>query len=615
MKDELSLGLLSEKRLDDEKVSWMPLFLDFISHLRIDSKDTGPGKIALYKAQIMFLANVSSRLPKGIRHFLFLKARQVGITTISLAVDLFWLFLHPGIQGALVTDNEANRDKFRIILDRFYESLPKSMRVTITKHNRNNLVLANGSVLDYLIAGQRKNANLGRSRGLNFIHGTEVSSWGDEEGYASLMASASEIHPHRLYLFESTAKGFGLYYDLWNTAKDDETQSTCFIGWWAKESYALDESSELFKRYWDGTISDEEGKRIAEVYDLYGHMITPAQLAWFRWKSETRIPTESFMDQEYAWTEFSAFVHSGQTFFPNKKIGQLIMDLDDVCPPFQAKRYHLGEHFDSMQLETVDHPEEADLKIWEEPVTGGVYAIGVDPAYGRSDNKDRHVIEVWRCYADRMIQVAEFATYVPETYQITWVMAHLAGSYTNCVVNLEISGPGHAIMQELRHLRQMFDAGLLPGISNSTELSDVFACVRWYMYHRPDSMGAGYLYNWKTTQDNKLTILNQMRDSFVLNMLEVRSRPLAFEMRTIVQDGASIEASGRNKDDRVFATALAHKAWVEWLRPDLLGSGMTHAAVLAMELERETAPEGNILSTIITGFFKQKEFEREARES
>ena len=609
-----SLGKLQEIRQGDKSASWMPLFLNFIENLKIDSKDTGTGKIQLYNAQLMFLAELSRGLPEGVRHFTFLKARQLGITTIALAIDLFWLFLHPGLQGALVTDNEANRDKFRIILDRFYESLPKKMRVTITKHNRNNLVLANGSVLDYLIAGQRKNANLGRSRGLNFIHGTEVSSWGDEEGYASLMASASEIHPDRLYLFESTAKGFGLYYNIWNTSKDDETQGSRFIGWWAKESYSLNESSELFKRYFDGTISDEEGKRIAEVHDLYGYMITPQQLAWYRWKSETRIPTEAFMDQEYAWTEFSAFVYSGQTFFPNKKIGQLIMDLEEVCPPFQAKRYHLGEYFDSMQLETVAHVEEADLRIWEEPMPGGVYAIGVDPAYGRSDYKDRHVIEVWRCYADRLIQVAEFATYAPETYQVTWVMAHLAGSYTNCVVNLEISGPGHAIMQELRHLRQMFDSGLLPGISNGTELSDVFACVRWYMYHRPDSMGAGYLYNWKTTQDNKLTILNQMRDSFVLKMLEIRSRPLAKEMRTIVQDGASIEASGRNKDDRVFATALAHKAWVEWLRPDLLSEGMTYEKTTALELERSKNPEGNILSNIITGFFRQKEFERSEKE-
>ena len=45
--------------------------------------------------------------------FCILKGRQLGITTISLALDLYWHFTHPGLQGTLTTDTEENRDMFR----------------------------------------------------------------------------------------------------------------------------------------------------------------------------------------------------------------------------------------------------------------------------------------------------------------------------------------------------------------------------------------------------------------------------------------------------------------------------------------------------------------------
>ena len=42
------------------------------------------------------------------------------------------------------------------------------------------------------------------------------------------------------------------------------------------------------------------------------------------------------------------------------------------------------------------------------------------------------------------------------------------------------------------------------------------------------------------------------------------------EMKTIVRDGGSIEASGRNKDDRVIASALAAAAYAEQVQPRLI---------------------------------------------
>ena len=74
-----------------------------------------------------------------------------------------------------------------------------------------------------------------------------------------------------------------------------------------------------------------------------------------------------------------------------------------------------------------DRYNEVDLRVWEEPVPGARYAIGFDPAYGRNDNADNNVICVARCFADKWVQVAEYASNNHTAGQSAWVMAHLAG--------------------------------------------------------------------------------------------------------------------------------------------------------------------------------------------
>src|SRR5260221_1700983 len=239
---------------------WLELFLEFIGNLSIDSRETGVGPLNLYGSQRRFLAEIVEGLDRGIHQFVCLKARQEGISTVALAIDLFWLAVHPGLQGALVTDTDGNRDKFRIILTRFVASLPKGYKLKVAANNRSNFVLENGSVLDFLVAGTRRSATeVGRSRAYNFLHATEVANYGAIEGIVSLFATLAEKHPDRLYLFESTAKGYNLFWTLWQQAiADPITQKAFFIGWWAKEDYSLDEGSDLFNRYWDGTVETAE---------------------------------------------------------------------------------------------------------------------------------------------------------------------------------------------------------------------------------------------------------------------------------------------------------------------------------------------------------------------
>lgn len=610
-------------RKPDTPQQWEILFREFLSYMSIDSKETGITKLTadnIYGAQNRFISEMCEGLARGVRDFKCLKARQLGITTITLPLDIFWLYMFPGTQGCLLTDDDSNRSKFRSTIKRMNDSLPKGLRIGTKRENRDGWEINNGSSLDYIVAGKKKRkGGVAIGRAYNLLHATELSNYGDPDAIDDFMNTLAITHPNRLYIHESTARGFNMWYDMWKGAKEDTiTQKAFFIGWWAKEIYStasLPQGEKIYKKHWDGTLDDAEREKIKLVRDKYGHKMKSQQLAWYRYTSEKS--SDMAMAQSYPWTEEEAFVSTGQSFFPLKQLSADMQFLAEA--PYRAYRYHLGSDFLSTDIEQVTIRELADLRVWEEPHPNAIYAIGVDPAFGRSEHKDRHVISVWRCYSDTMVQVAEYATDSPETYQVAYVLAHLAGTYRNCMINLEITGPGGAIVQELRHLRDLLDAGALTTSRDSEKgvMLSIFDNVRWYLWNRPDSPGrAGYVQNWKTNSENKTLIMNQLRDAYATKLLRIRSMPLLEEMSKVVQDGDQIEAAGRGKDDRVFAAALSNKAWYDWLRPGLIANQMSYVQVTQRELD-ETEEGGRVKTLhghIITDFFKQKEMDRTTME-
>jgi hypothetical protein len=195
------LGDFDKHRIEKEMNFNQHQFYKFCSQLRIETKEHGLKKMGtLLGTQTYVMDEITKGLEDDIHHFVILKGRQLGITTISLALDLYWHFTHPGLQGTLTTDTEENRDMFRTTLAMYMEGLPKEYRIPLLAHNRNQLSLKNRSRLFYQVAGLRAKGSLGRGKAITYLHGTETSSWGDEEGLASLLASLAETNPSRLYL-------------------------------------------------------------------------------------------------------------------------------------------------------------------------------------------------------------------------------------------------------------------------------------------------------------------------------------------------------------------------------------------------------------------------------
>ena len=544
-------------------------FYKFCAQLKIESKEDG--LIPMSKplgTQTYVMEEIAKGLADDIHFFVILKGRQLGITTISLALDLYWQFTHPGWQGTLVADTEENRDMFRSTLGMYMEGLPKEFKIPLVAHNRNQMVLKNRSRIFYQIAGNK--SRLGQGKAITYLHGTETASWGSEEGLASLIASLAEKNPERLYMFESTAQGFNMYHDMYTTAKTAKSQRAIFCGWWRNEYYSADPEGQIYKVYWDGKLTGEEKEWTKEIKKLYGVEINSRQMAWWRWKLAEGMKDESLMFQEFPPTEDYAFVMTGTSFFSNSRCTDAAKVAKKQVP--DCYRYVFGQDFQDTQV--IKSSERLGvLRIWEEPVDNGYYVIGADPAYGSSDWADRFCIQVYRCYANGLDQVAEFATSEMNTYQFAWVIAHIAGAYKNSTLNLEVNGPGQAVISELRNLRRQATA---TSGSLGKDLRDVLGSMQNYIWRKLDTMGGlSNSIGFMTTHQTKERMMNYFKDFFERGMMNVFSMDLLEEMKTIVREDGFLGAPGRNKDDRVIASALAVVAWAEQVQPRLIANYIT----------------------------------------
>ena len=577
-------------------------FLSFIGQLKIQSRDLGLSSLDLLGSQLYILDEICEGMARGITTFVILKARQLGSSTFFLALNLFWAFDNPGMLGILATQNELARDQFINQLRLYLSTLPKSHKIDSKTSNRGLMVFTNTSLFQFLVAGASKHGNtLGRSGGCNYLHASEVAFYGSKENIDALNQTLAEKNPHRLYIYESTANGFNHYAEMWEIASHSPAQKAIFVGWWRNEMFELAETDPLYLKYMPkgraSVLHPLEQKRIALVKELYDFDITAGQVAWYRFHLETKCAgDQGQMDQEMPWTPEDAFVSTGSQFFPDESLTlQLREARKHLCKPFIMR---LSKKWSETSVQPADIFN-ATLKVWEEPNKWGKYVLGCDPAYGSSAEADHSVISVFRCYADRLVQVAEYSSPSTSTYQCAWVLCYLAGLYGDVMVNLEISGPGGAVYKEMVQLQQETAAYQQ---EDNIDLNNCLAHMKNFLYRKPDSLTGSVVNQWVTSFDNKRLLLSRHRDMVDRGLMHIRSLSCLEEHRKmVVGETGGIAASGRNKDDKVIAAALAGYAWAEWVAPQMKAQGHTYEYVKLIE---EKGGE-DIVSNMFRRFLKE----------
>jgi len=555
-------------------------FYYFTKALQIDSKERGLTSLGecLLGSQFILLQKIREGLKEGVHEFITLKSRQLGISTMSLAIDLYNAYSHPAVNGALVTHDEASRNQFRTTLALYRSGLDDEWQREVVDDNRDQLVFDNGSRLRFLVAGTRSRASgssrLGRSGALIQCHSTEVAFWGDDTGVDALRASFAQVNPLRFFHWESTANGENWFKDMWDEAQNSMSVKTIFISWWANDYYGLPRDSKMYAHYWGpkGHMTREETAITRDVLTRYGEEINDCQWAWYRWMGAEKITDAAQLQQEFPHREEDAFISTGSAFFRSRTL----FDAKKIVKARHkhAKHYRVecGQNFSDTTLTPAREPV-ANLTMWAEPAPDGWYVLGVDPAYASNPDSDFSVVSVWRCWYNRLEQVAEFADRNISTHATAWVFAYLAGYYVRSCVNVEINGPGAAVLQEFQNLKRAASSGRLP---DSGGMRQVVGAIRQYLFRRPDSIGGptNFLHT-KTTAEISERMMNALRDYLERGILLPASAAMLHEMHSVRRnDTGSVGAPDGKNDDRVVAAALAVMCWNDQLRTQLLSQGV-----------------------------------------
>jgi hypothetical protein len=540
-------------------------FRAFSSHVVIPSKDAGLIPYRPWGTQRYLIEQIFRGLEDDIHDFVVLKPRQVGASTAMWVFDPFWCLRNKGIQGELIADADDNKEFARDVLSEVVKTIPVKYSYPIRINNRTQIAWSNGSRLLYQVAGTKESGGkrLGRSRGLNFVHATEVAYWGNPQAIDSLQSALSETHPLACYLWESTANGFNHFQEQYTIATRATTSRAIFIPWWRHELYELKESAKAYRVYWDGKLTGEERAWQREITRVWQVELTPGQWAWYRWRfAEKHKSNQLIMHQEYPTLPSHAFQASGQSFLGAAVMADLREKLSDAPPPTYY-RYTFGATIEACRLEPTS-ASMAELTVWEEPddSTQAHYIIACDPAYGRGADADRSAITVWKAQRTRLAQVAEFVSDQCEQHQFAWVSMHLCGAYQRAYHILEINGPGMGVWSEEQRLLQY---GW--GTARQAELQNVLGGIQHYIYRRPDSMGGGMNWQWLSNDRGHSQIWARLRGCLVQGQMTVRSSLLVAELGQVRQDQDRYEAQGSAHDDIATTAALACEMWSEQVLP------------------------------------------------
>lgn len=346
----------------DKNQKTMPFFFndvqqDFINKINNAKKDYENGKIT----------EIS---------FLILKGRQQGFTTLVTAYQLANILLNKNFQGLTVADESSNTEAIFQNKAKFpYDMLPDIIKPTEKFNNKRQLLFEK---LNSSWAVDTATKNMGRSRTINFFHGSECAFWRD--GIAVTQAGLGEAFTKNcIKIYETTANGFNEYRDMWKSGQ----HINCFYEWWKTKEYFTNFESDSVKRDFIYNIEHKKDwiyERLKWLKDC--KKLKLEQLYWYYKKYMSYLDKE-LIKQEYPCSEEEAFVASGACIFDKENI---IRRIDELKAP-QKVGYFIYD-YDGIKIKNIAWKDDENgfIKLYELPKRNYFYVIGGDTSGEGSDN-------------------------------------------------------------------------------------------------------------------------------------------------------------------------------------------------------------------------------------
>lgn len=391
--------------------------------------------LPLWDSQETFLQIFTRQLTNNLPiRILVLKARQLGITSLSTALIFWKTITTENILTASISD-EDERSLVAYNMCRIaWEMLPwwfkpevrhmvQARQITFDRANEKDRAKSSG--LRSSISFEPANSPSGAlySKSLYAIHCAEVSRYRKADALVEGVFGSLVGQPGTIGIMESTARGrTGVWYELCQAAQSGEIEwEFLFLPWFSEPGYRKPYIG-LFER-------TGEEKAIAEgaIRD-YGVVLDDEQLNWRRGKAKEFTAADGNderISQEFAGNPTEAFIASGLCAF-NKKM------LAFQSNHFVRKPIWEGEislHQSNKRPKLTKPIQGGRFKIWETPKKNETYYVPGDPSLGVNGG-DYSCIQVLKIPKDPRMpieQVARWHGYIgtPEFARIMVAIGYL----------------------------------------------------------------------------------------------------------------------------------------------------------------------------------------------
>lgn len=494
----------------DKNQRTMPFFLnevqhDFINTLNKAIQDYNEGKIA----------NIS---------LLVLKGRQQGFTTLVTAYQLSCSILNKNFQGYTLADKTDNAEAIFQNKAKFpYGQLPDVLKPTEKFNNRKQLLFEK---INSSWAVDTATKDVGRSRTVNFFHGSECAFWTD--GISPIQAALGEAFTKNcIQIYESTANGYNDYQKMW----DSGVHINCFYEWWQTKEYNNTFMNEELKAEFLHDIDTKKGwiwDRLRWLRDE--KELTAEQMYWY-WNKYEKYLDKDLIKQEYPCTPHEAFLLSGKNVFDTAIILQRLEK-----SPQAIKTGYFDYDYDGLKITHIRWVNDKNgyIKLYALPNVPEFtqYCIGGDTAGEGSDFFTGHVLN-----AKTGEQVAVLKHQF-DADQYTRQMYCLGKYYKDALIGIEANFDSYPIMelQRLGYMKQ-YTREAVDTYTGKTEKR----------------------FGFKTTSLTRPTIISRLIEIVREHCNLINDSATLEELLTIIRnEKGRIEAPQGGHDDMMMGLAIAH---------------------------------------------------------
>lgn len=455
---------------------------------------------------------------------LILKGRQQGFTTVVTAYQLACSITNRNFQGFTLADKSDNSEAiFQNKAKYPYSQLPEILKPTEKFNNRKQLLFEK---INSSWAVDTATKDVGRSRTVNFFHGSECAFWKD--GIASIQAALGEAFTKNcIKIYESTANGYNDYQKMW----DSGVHINCFYEWWKTSEYRLNFPSEDIKHEFLSDIDRKDdwiAERLRWLRDDKG--LAPEQLYWYFKKYETYID-KRLIKQEYPCSPREAFLLSGDNVFDTE---QLLARLERIPKPI--KTGYFTYDYDGLRLSNIKWHTDRNgyINIYQLPNQPAYtqYCIGGDTA---GEGSDFFIGQVLDARTGQQVAVLKHRF---DADQYAKQMYCLGMYYNEALIGIEANFDSFPLM-ELQRL----------GYTNQY----VREAIDTYTGKTEKRFG------FKTTTLTRPTIISRLIQIVREDVDSINDKDTLDELLTITRnEKGRIEAPEGGHDDQMMALAIAH---------------------------------------------------------